>query len=53
MTEKGAYASLVLNEKLENCGLTLEDRRFAARLAYDTLQHLLYLDHALSQVMAR
>ena len=53
VTENGAYASLVLNEQLESCGLSLEDRRFAARLAYDTLQHLLYLDYALSQVMAR
>ncbi len=52
-TENGAYASLVLDELLSGCGLSIEDRRFAARLAYDTLQHLLYLDHALNQVMAK
>jgi len=53
VTENNAYASLVLNEKLENCGLSHEDRRFAARLAYDTVGNLRYLDHALAQVMAK
>ena len=53
VTEQGAYASLSLDKALENCGLISADRRLASRLAYDTLDHLIYLDHVLSQVMAR
>lgn len=53
VTENGAYASLALDEKLSRCGLSPEDRRLASRLVYDTLENLLYLDHALNQVMAR
>ena len=53
VTENGAYASLCLNEKLTRSGLSAADRRLVARLAYDTLEHLLYLDHALDQLMAK
>lgn len=53
VTENQAYASLSLNEKLVKSGLNPADRRLAARLAYDTIEHLLTIDHALSQVMAK
>ena len=53
VTEQGAYASLALDKALENCGLTSADRRLVSRLVYDTLDRLIYLDYALSQVMAR
>lgn len=53
VTEGGAYASLTLDEVLQGSGLNSADRRLVSRLVYDTLDHLLYLDHALSQVMAR
>ena len=53
VTENGAYASLVLDTKLKNCTLSHEDRRLVSRLVYDTLEHLLYLDHCLAQVMAK
>ena len=53
VTENGAYASLSLDEKLRNCGLSVTDRRLVARLVYDTLDNLIYLDHALDQIMAR
>ena len=53
VTENGAYASLALDEKLSRCGLSPEDRRLASRLVYDSLENLLYLDHALNQVMTR
>lgn len=53
VTENDAYASLVLDEKLKGCGLSPEDRRLVSRLAYDTIEHLLYLDYAIAQVMAR
>lgn len=53
VTEEGAYASLALDEKLTHSGLSPADRRLAARLAYDTLEHLLTIDWALSQVMAK
>lgn len=53
VTENGAYASLALDEKLRGSTLANADRRFAARLVYDTLDHLRWLDHALAQVMAR
>lgn len=53
VTEEGAWASLALDQKLHGCTLSGADRRFAARLVYDTLDNLMRLDHALSQVMAR
>lgn len=53
VTENGAYASLCLNEKLTRSGLSAADRRLVARLAYDTLEHMLYLDYALNQLMAK
>lgn len=53
VTENQAYASLSLNEKLVKSGLNPADRRLAARLSYDTIEHLLTIDHALSQVMAK
>ncbi len=53
VTERGAYASLALNEKLEKCTLSDLDRRLAARLCYDTLDNLSLLDWALLQVMAK
>ena len=53
VTENGAYASLALDEKLHGCTLSAADRRFAARLVYDTLDHVAKLDWALRQVMAR
>ncbi len=53
VTEQDAYLSLVLDEKLHNCGLPVVDRRLAARLVYDTIENRLYLDHMLNQVMAK
>ena len=53
VTEKGAFASLDLNERLTRSGLSAADRRLAARLAYDTIEHMLYLDWALDQIMAK
>ena len=53
VTESGAYASLSLDEKLVKSGLNPADRRLVSRLVYDTLEHLLTIDHALSQVMAK
>ncbi len=53
VTENGAYASLALDEKLRGCGLSPEDRRLVSRLVYDTLEHLLWLDYAIGQVMAK
>ena len=53
VTEQGAYASLALNTALENCGLIAADRRLVSRLVYDTLDHLIWLDWVLGQVMAR
>ncbi|MBR5344206.1 MAG: 16S rRNA (cytosine(967)-C(5))-methyltransferase RsmB [Clostridia bacterium] len=53
VTENGAYASLALDEKLHGCTLSAADRRFAARLVYDTLDNIAKLDWALHQVMAR
>ena len=52
-TENGAYASLALDEKLRGSTLAGADRRFAARLVYDTLDNLRYLDWALAKVMAK
>ncbi len=53
VTENNAYASLTLDEKLNKCALPLVDRRLAARLVYDTLEHMLTLDYALNSLMAR
>ena len=53
VTENGAYASLCLDEKLSNCGLSVQDRRLVSRLVYDTIENQLYLDYALNQVMAK
>ena len=53
VTEEGAYASLSLDQALNGCGLSAADRRLVSRLAYDTLDHLIYLDYVLNQVMAR
>ncbi|MBP5725528.1 MAG: 16S rRNA (cytosine(967)-C(5))-methyltransferase RsmB [Clostridia bacterium] len=53
VTEEGAYAALALDAELKGCGLGNADRRLVSRLTYDTLDHLIYLDWALSQVMAK
>ena len=53
VTEEGAYASLSLDRALQGCGMSAADRRLASRLVYDTLDHLFWIDHVLSQVMAR
>ena len=53
VTEQGAFASLALDSALNGCGLIAADRRLVARLVYDTLDHLIYLDWTLHQVMAR
>ena len=53
VTAHGAYASLALDEKLRTSTLSALDRRLAARLVYDTLENLTYLDWVLRQVMAR
>lgn len=53
VTEEGAYASLALDEKLNGCALPLVDRRLAARLVYETLEHLMTLDYILDQLMAK
>ena len=53
VTEEGAYASLALDAALRNCGLNGTDRRLVSRLVYDTLDNMIRLDWALSQVMAK
>ena len=53
VTEDGAYAALALDAVLKGSGLSAADRRLVSRLAYDTLDHLIYLDYALNQVMAK
>ena len=53
VTEDGAFAALALDAALRNCGMTGTDRRLVSRLTYDTLDHLIYLDWALGQVMAK
>ena len=53
VTEEGAYASLALDAALKNCGLSGADRRLVSRLVYDTLDHLIRIDWALAQVMAK
>ena len=53
VTEDNAYASLALDAALKNCGLSGNDRRLVSRLVYDTLDHLLWIDWALSKVMAK
>ena len=53
VTEQGAYASLALDGVLEGCGLSAVDRHLVTRLVYDTLDHMIYLDWVLGQVMAR
>ena len=53
VTEEGAYASLALDNALKGCGFSNADRRLVSRLTYDTLDHIIYLDWALSLVMAK
>lgn len=53
VTEEGAYASLALDNALKGSGLSSADRRLVSRLSYDTLDRLIYLDWALSLVMAK
>ena len=53
VTEQSAYASLALDTALNNCTLIAADRRLAARLVYDTIDHMVWLDWVLAQVMAR
>ena len=53
VTEEGAYASLALDAALKNCGMSGADRRLVSRLVYDTLDHLIRIDWALAQVMAK
>lgn len=53
VTEDGAYAALALDAVLKGSGLSAADRRLVSRLTYDTLDHLIYLDYALNQVMAK
>lgn len=53
VTENGAWASTALDKELQSAGLNPKDRRLAARLAYDTLERLYYLDALLNQVMAK
>lgn len=53
VTEEGAYASLALDAALKNSGLSGADRRLVSRLVYDTLDRLIWLDRALSRVMAK
>lgn len=53
VTEGDAYASLALDAALRNCGLSGADRRLVSRLVYDTLDHMIRLDWALAQVMAK
>ena len=53
VTEEGAFASLALDEALKGCGLGNPDRRLVSRMTYDTLDHLIFLDWVLEQVMAK
>ena len=53
VTEDNAYASLALDSALRGSGLSAADRRLATRLVYDTLDHMIWLDYVLNQVMAR
>lgn len=43
-----AYASLSLDEKLQNARLSQLDKRFCASIVYRTLENLLRIDYALS-----
>ncbi len=47
ITDKGAYANLRL--KKAQSGLTEQDARWVAAAVYETLDHLLYIDHVLAQ----
>ena len=53
VTERGEFIHLALDQQLKDCGLPLIDRRLAARLAYDTIEMRMYLDHVLDQIMAK
>ncbi len=53
VTERGEYIHLALDQQLKDCGLPVVDRRLAARLAYDTIEMRMYLDHVLDQIMAK
>ena len=53
VTERGEFIHLALDQQLRNCGLPVVDRRLAARLAYDTIEMRMYLDHVLDQIMAK
>ena len=53
VTEEGAYASLALDAALRGSGMNSADRHLVSRLAYDTLDRLIYLDWVLAQVMSR
>ena len=53
VTERGEFIHLALDQQLKNCGLPVIDRRLAARLAYDTIEMRMYLDHVLDQIMAK
>ena len=53
VTERGEFIHLALDQQLKDCGLPVIDRRLAARLAYDTIEMRMYLDHVLDQIMAK
>ncbi|MBR1684405.1 MAG: 16S rRNA (cytosine(967)-C(5))-methyltransferase RsmB [Clostridia bacterium] len=53
VTEKGAWAATTLDRELQKAGLNPKDRRLSARLAYDVLDRLWYLDYLLDQVMTK
>ncbi|MDD3920366.1 MAG: 16S rRNA (cytosine(967)-C(5))-methyltransferase RsmB [Eubacteriales bacterium] len=46
VTDRGAYANLRLKSAQQ--GLSLQDAAFVSALVYETLDHLLYIDHVLS-----
>ncbi|MDD3336864.1 MAG: 16S rRNA (cytosine(967)-C(5))-methyltransferase RsmB, partial [Eubacteriales bacterium] len=49
--EKGAYASLSLNEHLQKAKLIPEDRRLVTSIVYGTLENQLRIDYVLDKLM--
>lgn len=51
--EQGAFASLALDQRLQETPLSLQDRRFATDLFYGVVEKKLLLDYVLSRYMQR
>lgn len=51
--EKSGYSNIVLDSKLDESGLSAQDKRFAARLFYGVLERSLTLDHVISSYSSK